>query len=322
MKFLTLIPVLIFSASCPIKVSNPIPTPTPIDPPISEPVDPPVNPTPTQCTFPQGIPEQDYKLVPNPGKFSTIVDQTIRENTNCTGETDCTWGSENPQFYLRIMINALQQKGLCAGQHEDGVTDQISVAENCNAETTWENYQPVNFGGTQHKARFAPGNIKDGWQVPKSCNLNQKPPLDPPFEPACGDPPRPPCNPPEPQLNCNPHTGFRDIKVLTHVGNRLNINTTPEGCNKDKCNELGWTGRNCCPLGRRGDEQVKCENELVGSAIFTLLTQVPNNSVISLETNPTSPFLGIMRINSNFQVAKIRVCGEKTPAVCTEAIIQ
>lgn len=241
------------ATECPkIPGPNPTPTPTPSPTPIPLPL-----PTPVTCTFPQGVPQEDFKIVPNPKEFSLVVDQTIKENTTCVGVTDCTWGPENPQTYLSLMIKKLQEKGLCAGQHENGITDQISVARTCEAGVVWENYQPVNFGGTQHKARFYPGNVKDGWTVPKSCDMNKKP-TPPPFDPSCGEPPRPPC--PTPTPNCPPATS----RIILSVRNQAAwiVDATPQYCNREWCGLNGFPNRNCCPLGPEGNElRATCEGK-------------------------------------------------------------
>lgn len=183
MKKFLLLPLVLASAmfvGCPIQlppivIPTPIPSATPTATPLPTPVPTPSPvPTPTtsptaRCSFPQGVPQEDFKEVTNPGQFSKVMDATIKELTTCAGETDCTWGPLDPQIYIKQLVVRLQEKGYCAGQHVDGDTDQISIALSCGANVVWENYQPVNFGGVQHKARFAPANVKSGWQVPVSC---------------------------------------------------------------------------------------------------------------------------------------------------------
>ncbi len=251
MKFFVPVLGLLLAASCPTPPPNPEPTTTPT--PVSTPTPIPV---PILCYFPQGVPEQDYKLVGNPGQFSQVVDQTIRENTTCSGETDCNWGIADPQVYLATMIKALQAKGLCAGQHENGSSDQISVSANCNANVTWENYQPVNFGGTDHKARFAPGNVKDGWQVPVACvgipNPDPTPtpkPTPTPWQPPCGTDPLPPCQAP---IDCPKSLDKLNLKVRDQAA--WIINCTPKTCDREFCARV-FPGNLCCDMGLEGSNQ-------------------------------------------------------------------
>lgn len=259
MKLLVAVSSLLLAASCPPvpQPPNPVPTPTPFPTPV---------PTPTpvaKCFFPQGVPQEDYKLVPNPAQFSSVVDATIRENVQvCHGETDCDWGPADPQVYLSVMVKALQTKGLCAGQHEDGHSDQISVANSCAAGVTWENYQPVNFGGDIHKARFAKGNIMDGWQVPVSCGSVGPVPTPTPTPvpgPTPTPTPTPTPVPPGQPATCPPElTKFNPLAVRDQAA--FIIDATPVTCVREWCNANGFPGVVCCPMGHEGDPQrAACE---------------------------------------------------------------
>jgi hypothetical protein len=236
---------------------KPTPVPTPVPTPIPTPV-----PTPTTCTFPQGVPQFDFRIVPNPREFSAIVDATIRENTFCSGETDCTWGPEDPQVYQDILIAALQRKGLCAGRHNPG-NDQISVARTCAAGVVWENYQPVNYGGVQHKARFASANVKDGWVVPRSCQSEVPPPTPPPTSPPTPTPEPTPAPTPTPGA-CPLMTFLKmDRKDLPGILFPV-IDVTPQGPDKARCLTIG-KDQDKCPLGPEGPnpednaERIRCE---------------------------------------------------------------
>ncbi len=200
---------------------TPTPTPTPAPPIVS-------------CSFPQGVPDEGYVLVPNPLQFQEVVNTVVRENTTCSGETDCVWGSEDPQKYIEITINELQRKGLCAGQHVSGVTDQVSVAAGCEIGVVWENYYVVNYGGVQHKARFnAPG---DGWKIPVSCT-GTVPPVPTPT----------PTPTPTPGWSPPPPLGL----ILAHNAgvNRPVIDATPKTKGTPEWCALWSTGGQNCPGG-------------------------------------------------------------------------
>jgi hypothetical protein len=192
------------------------------------------------------VPDADYVLVPNPLQFQEIVNTVVRENTTCSGETDCTWGPLDPQVYLAATIDGLHRKGLCAGQHVSGVTDQISVAASCEAGVVWENYYVVNFGGTNHKARFnAPG---DGWKIPLSCGgvVTPVPPTDPT--------PTPGWNPPPP-------LGLINSK---NVGvNRPVIDATPKTKGTPEWCALYSTGGQNCPGGSEANPTQRQQVETI-----------------------------------------------------------
>ncbi len=238
-KGLLVVSLFLASVSCPVPPPNPTPTPTPFPTPTPKPTP---TPLPIVCSFPQGVPQEDFKLVPNPAEFSTIVDQTIRENTTCSGNTDCIWGNKDPQVYIKVMVEALRKKNLCVGQHTDNESDQISVSKSCNAGVTWENYQPVNFGGDFHKARFAPNNIRDGWQVPRSCTSTIPVPTPTPI----------------PIQVCPSSIDKLNSKVRNQA--LWVVDFTPKTCDRNFCERV-FPGNTCCDMGIEGTAQRSvCEN--------------------------------------------------------------
>lgn len=249
MKHLAMIPFLFLLAAnknCPPPTPGPSPTPQPTPTPLPTPTP---TPTPTTiCFFPQGVPQADYSELPNPGEFSEVVDQTIREHTVCEGATDCIWGSQDPQVYLAILVDSLQKKGFCAGQHENGKTDQISIAHSCSANTLWENYQPVNFGGVNHKARFAPGNVMSGWKVPVSCTGVPGPIPTPTPTPLPNPTPTP-----TPQVNCPPSLDRIVLAVRSQAA--YIVDATPQTSNRAWLDANGFAGRNFGPMGQEGSSQ-------------------------------------------------------------------
>jgi len=212
--------------------------------------------------------------------------------------------NESLKVSLNRVVIQLAKQGICAGIQDGGNADEVCIGDLSRC----QGYHSYTCGVNCDKGTvgWAPGSVRDTW-VKSDIVVPPTPEPEPTPEPT-------------PTL-CNDFTGFRDIKKLSHVGGRVNFNTTPEGCNRDKCNELGWTGRLCCPLGTFQGTQEECEKLLVGSSVFSLLLDIPIASVNSVETNPTSPFLGILRVTPDFQSATVRVCGEKSPTTCSNGVI-
>ena len=305
MKFL--IPILFLAtASCPIKpMPNPTPEPTPIPTPTPTPVP---TPTPIQsCSFPQGVPEDQFKQVTNPLTLASRVDSVIAEHTSCAIGSDCILGNSDPQFYLSSIINWLIEDGLCAGQHVDGQTDELSVALNCDANTIWESYHSVNFGNTTRRVAWNPGSARPAWTVPVSCDLKQKP-TPPPFNPSCGEAPRPPCG----SVSCP--TSVDRILVGIRDQAAWIVDATPQTCNKDWCNANGFAGRNCCPLGSEGsDQRPICESRFAPYNWFLNNVSCPN-STCWLNGDPPNPLqLRVPKGNTGtVSVCSGSICGSGT----------
>jgi len=214
---------------------------------------------PVACGFPQGIPNEKFTLVQNPGRYGSVVNSVMAELTGCAVGTDCpiTFG---PDPWMKLVCDSLCEKGFNCGRHNDtppGATDQISVKQGdfCDGQLH-ENYQIYNYGGK--KVRWAPGGQQDGWLV--ECDGSTPPPV--------GD-----CTQPHPdvtrmQLKCREHNGILDCTWVTvnqpdfcgSIGYCC-MPGSPCGCNE--CGVPGCTPRGGCPVRGDGDpERDVCEAEL------------------------------------------------------------
>jgi hypothetical protein len=88
-----------------------------------------------------------------------VVEAAISELTGCApgNPPRCILGEEKPQVYMDALVRLLRAKGIHAGQHRSGITDQISVARTCEAGVVWENYQWINYGDQKRVVRWLPG---------------------------------------------------------------------------------------------------------------------------------------------------------------------
>lgn len=301
---LILIPVLaLFLAakpSCPIPNPQPTPSPTATPTPVPTPTPTPTPvPIPQKCSFPQGVPESQFTKVSNPKQYNDIVNTCIRENVAfCDGATDCTWGPDDPQVYLAKMVACLQGSGFCAGQHSDGNSDQISVTKTCSPGITWENYQPVNFGGV-HKARF--NAAMDGWQVPVDCSSNPNPTPTPT---------------PTPVLNCPSSVDRINVNIRNQAA--WIIDATPQTCDKTWCDSHGFVGRNCCPLGQEGsDQRPLCEASFAPYNWSLNGNPCPNDNCW---LNGDPPNILQLRVPKAVTSGTVKVC--ITSGTCGQGVIQ
>ena len=111
----------------------------PVCPPAPGPTPPTPTPTPPpggSCSFPQGVP----LIGPGPevASIRPVVMATLKRLSGCNESTDCPLPNDNQQSWQGKVTADLRAQGLCAGQHEDGKTDQIAVATQCNV--PWESY--------------------------------------------------------------------------------------------------------------------------------------------------------------------------------------
>jgi hypothetical protein len=207
-------------------------------------------PAPT-CGFPQGIPNEQFTSVENPGTLGTIVNATMAEMTGCAVGTDCPITVE-PDDWMHAVCDRLCARGLNCGRHIDktpGGTDQISVIEGSFCEgKAHQNYQVLNYGGKK-KVRWAPGGTQDAWIV--ECS-----PTPPPPPPPTGDCPLPHPNLDSMKFKCGEHNGILDCTWVTVAQEPF-------------CREIGMspmadgTPRAGCPVRPEGnDDRAVCEAEL------------------------------------------------------------
>jgi hypothetical protein len=185
-------------------------------------------PPPGECGFPQGIPEDRFRGVQNPGTYGSVVNRVMADLTGCAVGSNCPI-TFHPDTWMGMVCEGLCGKGLNCGRHRDsspGASDQISVKQGdfCDGKLH-ENYQVYNYGGRQ--VRWAPGAAQDGWLV------------------NCGGPPSGKC--PE------PHPDVSRMKFNVHErGNHLDTTWTTvnqcEFCEEIGLGEHGGLPRCGCPV--------------------------------------------------------------------------
>ena len=190
-----------------------------------------------ECAFPQGIANEHFTQVVNPGRYGSVVNRAMADLTGCAVGTDCPI-TFHPDKWMDMVCEVLCVGGLNCGRHNDTppqATDQISVKEGsfCDGKLH-ENYQIFNYGG--RKVRWAPGGKQDGWLV--DCNEGPPPPIDPP---PAGD-----CPAPHPDLT---RMKFKNKESGNHM------DTTWTTVNQEPfCAEIGMspmgdgTPRGGCPV--------------------------------------------------------------------------
>ncbi len=127
----------------------------------------------TGCRFPQGVPEQDF--TGHTGTDATIADAVNAVMASLSG---CDVGSRCPisgtgtaeevcQQWFDAVTQALRDQGFCAGQHEEGVTDEIAVS-NTGCAGNWYGYHICNYGGPL--VVWNPGAQRNFWTIdPRWC---------------------------------------------------------------------------------------------------------------------------------------------------------
>lgn len=135
--------------ACPCPSPAPTPTPTPTPTPA---------PPPSGCTFPQGVPDAEFIEVPSiPAQTEVdVVNAAIAAVGYCNVGSDCPLGTD-PQAAQQRIIQELRRRGVCAGQHRNGETDEGAVTI-FGCASLWNGYHWVNYPtnpGDQSKAVWA-----------------------------------------------------------------------------------------------------------------------------------------------------------------------
>lgn len=166
----------------------PVVPPTPPPPPVAE-----------GCRAPQGNwvrPEASTTFA------RADVLKVERELAGCTEGSDCPLPVDNQQSWIAKVAAELRKRGLCAGQHEDGVTDEIAVQpQGWDPALRWEAYKIYNCGPTlpsdppnfdicplkgRGKVRWAVAS--DSWSAPEGATQPPAPspaPTPPPSAAEC-----------------------------------------------------------------------------------------------------------------------------------------
>lgn len=110
--------------------------------------DNPSGPTPTEATsappslrFPQGIPDEEILIVPGvPTLHAEVNAEVAAMFPACQiGQDRCDSLGYDAQSFYGVLVLRLRARGLWAGQHRDGQSDEITVARDCRG--AWENYK-------------------------------------------------------------------------------------------------------------------------------------------------------------------------------------
>jgi len=215
------------------------------------------------CKFPQGIDNEFFTGVPNPGTYGSVVNKAMAELSGCAVGTDCPI-TFHPDKWMGLVCEVLcVEYGLNCGRHDDtppGATDQISVKKGdfCDGKLH-ENYQIYNYGGK--KVRWAPGGTQDAWLV--DCDEGMPPPVDPPSD-VC---PNPPPNMDRMKFTKKESGNHMDTTLITiyqpdfcaSIGYCCMPNTGVD----NQCGSPGCTPRGGCPvLGDGHPDRAACEMEL------------------------------------------------------------
>jgi hypothetical protein len=98
-------------------------------------------PAPPSLRFPQGIPDAEILVVPGVPTLHDAVNAEIAAMfPACSiGQDRCDGLGYDPQSFYGVLTARLRARGLWAGQHRDGQTDEITVAPACSG--PWENYK-------------------------------------------------------------------------------------------------------------------------------------------------------------------------------------
>jgi hypothetical protein len=129
------------------------------------------------CGFPQGVPDDGWiGTAESWSDTDPAVDQAVTEVmvelTGCPPGSDCRVGDgDNPhlvcQDWFARVNQRLRQRGLCAGLHVEGHTDEIAVS-NTGCRGRWYGYHICSYGGMS--VVWMPGARRGWWQIaPASC---------------------------------------------------------------------------------------------------------------------------------------------------------
>lgn len=216
--------------------------PKPPDPP--PPPDPPAPPVPSNCDGEPGPIIRDRRP-----ELGASINAALAAVTGCAPGSRCVV-RERPQEFQRRVIERLRADGLCAGQHEPGITDEIAVATSTTAPREgWHIYagawdDPAGTGTVV----WSPGAARPAYAAPAG-----PPPQGPPPPPPSTPPPAGACGAPVP-----PPLGKIAAKVHTTGPAWTVLDSTPlVGPDIAFCASIGYTdGRQFCPVRPEGPEHV------------------------------------------------------------------
>ncbi len=302
----------------PTPTATPAPTPTPTPPPttppptpspIPTPVPTPTQPPPAGCSIdgPPGAPLANYRNVL--GAEVNAAMAALRPDCQVGGT--CLLGDEPLQAWMRRVAVELRRRGLCAGQHEPGVTDELAVATTAAAPREgWhvaagnDSPGPVPPGGVRRTVVWAPGAARGAYAVPAAPSPSPTPGPTPTVAPtptpgptveACAAP-RPPA--------------LAKIKVKVHMRTKRQtlVDSTPLiGPDAAYCRLIGYTdGRSFCPTRTEGQpDRGACEHQVMVEARWS----GPAGSFVNDEN-------WLQWIVPRGTGGLVKLCGGPTGAIC------
>lgn len=102
-------------------------------------------PLPPSLKFPQGIPDHDISIIPGLPTLGDVVNQEIVAMfPGCEVNTRCDGQGYSAQSFFNVLNSRLRARGYWAGQHGEGVSDEIAVGTSCTGE--WQNYHAWYYG--------------------------------------------------------------------------------------------------------------------------------------------------------------------------------
>lgn len=122
------------------------------------------------CSFPQGVPDPDFTgHATTSTSVGNTVNQVMSQLSGCPVGSDCPLAPTyaDAQAWFAAVNAALRARGLCAGQHIVGDTDEIAVSDTgCTG--LWYGFHAYNYGGG--KVVWAPGANRGSWSIaPQHC---------------------------------------------------------------------------------------------------------------------------------------------------------
>ena len=244
----------------------PIPTPTPVPTPVPTPI-----PTPTPrpiCTGPLNASWSG----PGPTTLAIgpMVNRVMSDLTGCSEGSDCFHGEgpgeQGAQRWMAKVNAELRKRGLCAVQHQTGITDEIAVNTACDG--PFEGFHVANYGSG--KVVWSPGAARPSWIPTKGvCSIDSGPTPTPTPQPTPTPGPTPTPTP-VPGPTC-PVTVGGDYYVDLHIGmighNPQQYTATAAYCGIPVRSDVFANCRSkCCTLGVDGGNQnaIVCEQVLSG----------------------------------------------------------
>jgi hypothetical protein len=205
--------------------------------------------------FPQGVPEEDYTRHTALPALHDEINAAKVAITGCSVGSTCYHG-RTPQAFLAELAGELRKRGLWAGQHVEGNTDEIAIATSCTGQ--WESDHSTSFGD------------------PAAVVWSQKP-ADWGSKPCAGDrehgdPPGLGCpgvgarayrgnwsitpNHCPAQAACPAMGRFQPLSVRQQA--KTLVDATPVTCDTAWCHANGFPDRQCCPAAVEGQPR-PCE---------------------------------------------------------------